>query len=183
VFAVLSAVALVTVTVYVFVVVVSPAVQTTAMAFPAPPIVERDCADDALPDATVELATVMVVPLSVAMGVTVTDAIEFTIDAVYVIVPDANAGLREPELRDRALSVASVLSAAVRVTVTVYVFTDPSQPVETTAIALPVPAVSDWPDDAAPDVVADPPTVIEPPATFAVGVRVIDATAFTTVAV
>ena len=52
-------------------------------------------------------------------------------------------------------------------------------------MALVVPAVSDCPDDAAPDVVADPPTVIEPPglsATFAVGVRVTDATAFTTVA-
>jgi hypothetical protein len=176
----LSADALSTVTVYVFVVLVSPAVATTAIAT-LPPAV-TDCADDALPDATVEPATVMVVPLSVAVGVTVTDAIEFTIDAVYVIVPDTNAGLREPELSDRALSVASLLSAAVRVTVTVYVTAEPSQPVDTTAMALVVPAVSDCPDDAAPDVVADPPTVIEPPATFAVGVRVTDATAFTTVA-
>jgi hypothetical protein len=64
-------------------------------------------------------ATVMVVPLSVAVGVTVTDAIEFTIDAVYVIVLEAKAGARDPELSDSALSVASLLSAAVRVTVTV----------------------------------------------------------------
>jgi hypothetical protein len=181
---VLSAAALLTVTVYVFVVVVSPAVATTAMAT-SPPAVTA-CADDAAPDATVELATVMVVPLSVAIGVTVTDAIEFTIDAVYVMVPEANAGLKDPELRDRALSVASWLSAAVRVTVTVYVFTEPSQPVDTTEIAFPVPAVRAWLDDAVPDVVAEPPTVMEPPglkATFAVGVSVIDATAFTTVTV
>jgi hypothetical protein len=114
---VLSAAALLTVTVYVFVVVVSPAVATTAIAT-LPPAVTA-CADDAAPDATVELATVMVVPLSVAVGVTVTDAIEFTIDAVYVIVLDTNAGLKDPELSDSALSVASLLSAAVRVTVTV----------------------------------------------------------------
>jgi hypothetical protein len=113
----LSAAALLTVTVYVFVVVVSPAVPTTEIATLAPAVTA--CADDAAPDTTAEPATVMVVPLSVAIGVTVTDAIEFTIDAVYVIVPEANAGLREPELSDKALSVASLLSAAVRVTVTV----------------------------------------------------------------
>jgi hypothetical protein len=52
-------------------------------------------------------------------------------------------------------------------------------------MALPAPPRTDrdCADDAAPDTVADPPTVIEPPATFAVGVRVTDATAFTTVAV
>jgi hypothetical protein len=55
----------------------------------------------------------------VAVGVTVTDAIEFAIDAVYVIVLDTNAGLKDPELSDSALSVVSLLSAAVRVTVTV----------------------------------------------------------------
>jgi hypothetical protein len=122
VLAVLSAVVLLTVTVYVFVVLVSPAVQVTVIAVPAPPAATA-CADDAAPDSTAALdppdATAIVVPLSVAVGVTVTDAIEFTIDAVYVMVPDANAGVKEPELSDRALSVASWLSAAVRVTVTV----------------------------------------------------------------
>ena len=57
---------------------------------------------------------------------------------------------------------------------------------DTTEIAFPVPAVRAWPDEAAPDDVPEPPTVMEPPglkATFAVGVSVIDATAFTTVAV
>jgi hypothetical protein len=49
----------------------------------------------------------MVVPLYVAVGVNFTDATEFAIEAVYVVVPDVNAGLRAPELRDRALSVAS----------------------------------------------------------------------------
>ena len=49
-------------------------------------------------------------------------------------------------------------------------------------MALVVPAVSDCPDDAAPDAVVEPATVIAPPATFAVGVRVTDVTAFTTVA-
>jgi hypothetical protein len=181
---VLSAAALLTVTVYVFVVVVSPAVPTTAIAT-LPPAVTA-CADDAAPDATVEPATVMVVPLSVAVGVTVTDAIEFTIDAVYVMVPEANAGLNEPELSDRALSVASLLSAAVRVTVTVYVFTDPSQPTDATEIAFPVPAVRAWAVDTDPDAVVEPPTVIEvetPFAAFAVGVRVTDVTPLTTVAV
>jgi hypothetical protein len=76
----LSATALVTVTVYVFVVVLSPAVVTTAIATLLPAVTA--CAGDATPDATAELATVMVVPLKVAVGVTVTDAIEFTIDAV-----------------------------------------------------------------------------------------------------
>jgi hypothetical protein len=141
---VLSAVALLTVTVYVFVVVVSPAVAVTVIAVPAPPAATA-CADDVAPDATAALdppeATAIVVPLSVAVGVTVTDAIEFTIDAVYVMVPEANAGLKAPELNDRALSVASLLSAAVRVTVTVYVLMVPSQPVDTTEIALPEPAV------------------------------------------
>jgi hypothetical protein len=55
--------------------------------------------------------------------------------------------------------------------------------VDTTEIAFPVPAVRAWPDDAAPDDVPEPPTVIEPPAAFAAGVNVTDATAFTTVAV
>jgi hypothetical protein len=114
---VLSAAALLTVTVYVFVVVVSPAVATTAIATLLPAVTA--CADDVAPDTTAEPATVIVVPLSVAVGVTVTDATEFTIDAVYVMVPEANAGLKEPELSDRALNVASLLSAAVRVTVTV----------------------------------------------------------------
>jgi hypothetical protein len=103
--------------VYVFVVVVSPAVATTAIATLLPAVTA--CADDVAPDTTAEPATVIVVPLSVAVGVTVTDATEFTIDAVYVMVPEANAGLKEPELSDRALNVASLLSAAVRVTVTV----------------------------------------------------------------
>jgi hypothetical protein len=55
--------------------------------------------------------------------------------------------------------------------------------VDTTEIALLEPAVRAWLDDAAPDAVLEPATVMEPPATFAVGVRVRDATAFTTVAV
>jgi hypothetical protein len=55
--------------------------------------------------------------------------------------------------------------------------------VDTTEIAFPVPAVRAWPDEAAPDDVPEPPTVMEPPAAFAVGVRAIDTTAFSTVAV
>jgi hypothetical protein len=77
-------------------VVVSPAVHVTVMVVPAPPAVTF-CPTDALPDTTTALdppdATAMVVPLSVAVGVTVTDPIEFTIDAVYATVPDANAGV------------------------------------------------------------------------------------------
>jgi hypothetical protein len=77
---------------------------------------------------------------------------------------------------------------AVRVTVTVYVFTEPSQEVETTESTFPEPTVSACAADAEPVVVYVLPeiledTVIEPPAIFAVGVKVTDATAFFTVAV
>jgi hypothetical protein len=89
------------------------------MALPAPPIVERVCAPDATPDVTGVPATVIVVPLSVAVGVSVTDAIEFDTETAYATVAVANTGFNEPELTKSALSFASVLSAVVRVTVTV----------------------------------------------------------------
>lgn len=62
---------------------------------------------------------------------------------------------------------------------------EPSQPVDTTEIAF-GPAVRACADDADPDAVVEPPTVIAveaPLATFAVGVRVIEGTPFGTVAV
>jgi hypothetical protein len=83
----------------------------------------------------------------------------------------------------KVTTLVPVLFVAARVTVTVCVVTVPSQPVETTVITLGEPAVKDCPADTAPDEVANPPTVIAPPATFAVGFRVIEATALATVAV
>jgi hypothetical protein len=134
---------------------------------------------------------VIVVAESVAVGVTVTDAIEFTACAVYVIVEDAKAGVSAPdsgvialELNTRLLRVASVLSVADLVTVMEYVLVVvPSPAVTTTSIAVFAPTAMACDDDAAPDAVEDPPTVNDAPLSSSVGVMVMDDTAFTTVAV
>jgi hypothetical protein len=80
VFKVFTALALLTVTVYVFCVEESPAVHITTIALLPP--AGMACAEDTLPDVTAALDTVIVVPLSVAVGVSVTDAIPFAMDAV-----------------------------------------------------------------------------------------------------
>jgi hypothetical protein len=68
--------------------------------------------------------------------------------------------------------------------VTAYVFVVvPSPAVTTTLIAEFAPTVRAWPDEAAPDVVDEPPTVTDAPLSSSVGVMVMDDTAFTTVAV
>ena len=54
------------------------------MALPAPPIVERVCAAEAPPERTVALAIVIGVPLSVAVGVSETELMEFT-TATYMM--------------------------------------------------------------------------------------------------
>jgi hypothetical protein len=87
---VFTAAALLTVTVYVFVVVVSCAVTTTAIAALLPAVMA--CADDALPDVTALPPTVTVARASLVVGVTVTDATPFATLAVYVMVAAANAG-------------------------------------------------------------------------------------------
>jgi hypothetical protein len=84
----------VTVTVYVFVVVVSPAVTTTLMAGFAPQTIA--CAPDAVPDVHGVPATVTDAPLSSSVGVMVMEDTAFTTVVVYAVVPDANAGLRVP---------------------------------------------------------------------------------------
>ena len=94
VLAVLSTDALSTVTVYVFVVVVSWAVTTTAIAALLPAVMA--CADDALPDVTVLPPTVTVASASLVVGVTFTDATPFATLAVYVMVAAANDGERVP---------------------------------------------------------------------------------------
>jgi hypothetical protein len=72
---------------------------------------------DAAPDVTPVPSTVTVAPVEVTVGVTVTDATLFTTDAVYDVVPDANAGVNALTwLSTSALSVLTVLSALPRVT-------------------------------------------------------------------
>jgi hypothetical protein len=174
------AVARVTVTVYV-VVLASWAVTTIVNVFAEPTLTA--CAAELLPDTTATLFIVMLALPSVVVGLTVMEAIELTTLVVYVTVAARKVGVRVPLLGTRAANDESVLTTAVRVTVTVYVFTEPSQPVDTTEIALPEPTVNAWLDDAEPDVVVDPPTVMVPPASFANGVRVTDGRPLATVAV
>jgi hypothetical protein len=107
------------VTVYVFVVVASPAVTTTLMAEFAPTMM--DCAPDAVPDVVDVPATVTDAPLSLIVGVMVIDATAFTTVAVYAVVPETNEGLREPELSTNDVRSASTFTDAVLVTATAYV--------------------------------------------------------------
>jgi hypothetical protein len=90
---VLSAAALLTVTVYVLVELPSCAVVTTAMAV-LPTF--RLCADDALPDATVLPPTVTVANFSISVGVMSTDDTPLTTLAVYAIVSSSKAGESVP---------------------------------------------------------------------------------------
>jgi hypothetical protein len=109
----------VTVTVYVFVVVVSPAVTTTLMAEFTP--TARVCADDAVPGSVDDPATVTDAADSVAVGVMVMEDTAFTTVAVYAVVLDENAGVREPLLSTKLFKVATVFApAAVLVTATLY---------------------------------------------------------------
>jgi hypothetical protein len=87
---VFTALARLTVTVYVFVVVVSCAVPTTAIAALLPAVMA--CAEEALPDVTALPPTVTVAAASVVVGVTVTDGTPFATLAVYVPVDEANEG-------------------------------------------------------------------------------------------
>ena len=107
------------VTVYVFVVVPLPAVTTTLIAGFAPQT--RACADDAVPEVVGVLATVTVAPSSSSVGMMVMEDIAFTTVAVYAVVPDANAGLREPELSTNDVRSTSTFTDAVLVTATAYV--------------------------------------------------------------
>jgi hypothetical protein len=87
---VFTALALLTVTVYVLVVVVSCAVTTTAIAALLPAVMA--CAEDALPDVTALPPTVTVAAASVVVGVSVTDGTPFATLAEYVTVLAANDG-------------------------------------------------------------------------------------------
>jgi hypothetical protein len=118
----------VTVTVYVLVVVVSCAVTTTAIAV-LPTL--RACALDALPDVTALPPTVNVESISVAVGVTVTDAMPLSTLAVYDMVAAANVGESTPELNDSVFNDVSVNPAVPLVKVTAYVL-----------VAMPSPAVT-----------------------------------------
>ena len=110
---------LVTVTAYVFVVVPSPAVTTTLIAEFAPQT--RACAPDAVPDVQGVPATVTEAPSSSSVGVMVMEETAFTTVAVYAVVPDANEGLREPELSTNDVRSTSTFTDAVLVTATAYV--------------------------------------------------------------
>ena len=107
-----------TVTAYVFVVVPSPAVTTTLIAL-AP--TESACADDAVPDVVDDPPTVTDAPSSSSVGMMVMEDTAFTTVAVYAVVPDANAGLREPELSTNDVKSTSTFTDAVLVTATAYV--------------------------------------------------------------
>jgi hypothetical protein len=67
--------------------------------------------------------------------------------------------------------------------VTVYVLTEPSQPVDTIVTVFPDPTLSAEANDVAPDATTDPATVIEPPPARLTGRNEIDVTPFPTVAV
>jgi hypothetical protein len=139
---------------------------------------------DAEPDVTAVPPTVTVAPVEVTIGVTVTDDTLLGTVEVYDVVPDAKAGEREPSLSTSALSVLTVLSAAALLAVTVYVFVVVvSWAVTTTEIAVVDPAVRACALDALPDVTALPPTVTVAAASVVVGVNLIDATPFATLAV
>jgi hypothetical protein len=119
--------------VYVLVVVVSCAVTTTAIAV-LPTL--RACALDALPDVTALPPTVNVESISVAVGVTVTDAMPLSTLAVYDMVAAANVGESTPELNDSVFNDVSVNPAVPLVKVTAYVLVAmPSPAVTTTLIA------------------------------------------------
>lgn len=108
-----------TVTVYVFVVVVSPAVTTTLMAEFAPTVMAW--ADDADPDVVEAPATVTDAPPSFVVGVIVMEATELTTVAVYAVVAGTNAGFSVPELSTKLSKVATVFApAVVLVTATLY---------------------------------------------------------------
>jgi hypothetical protein len=111
----------------------------------------------------------------------------FTTVAVYAVVPDANEGLREPELSTNDVRSTSTFTDAVLVTATLYVVLAevPSAGDATTVIVVADPAVSEIPADAVRDVTGVPPTVTElaPPPDVTVGVTVTDATLFGTVVV
>jgi hypothetical protein len=143
-----------------------------------------DIAPDAACETTATVCTVTVAPLEVTVGVTVTDATLFGTVEVYDVVPDANAGDREPSLSTKVVSVLTELTAAALLTVTVYVFVVVvSCAVTTTAIAALLPAVMACAEDALPDVTGSPPTVIAAAASVVVGVTVTDGTPFATLAV
>jgi hypothetical protein len=78
--------------VYVFVVVVSPAVTTIWIWLLVAAV--SDCAPDALPDATSTVATVTVAADSVVPGISTTDSTPFATVAVYDVTADEKAGLR-----------------------------------------------------------------------------------------
>jgi hypothetical protein len=78
----------------------------------------KDCAEDTAPEETAEPPTMMEAPVSVLMGVTVTNDTLFGTLKVYDVVPLAKAGVKVPALTTRLPSVLTVLSAAGRVTVT-----------------------------------------------------------------
>jgi hypothetical protein len=179
---VLSAAALLTVTVYVVVVIVSRAVTTTEIAVVDPAV--RACVPDALPDVTALPPTVTVAAASVVVGVNLIDATPFTTVAVYAVVAAASAGARVPALKVRILSVASVEPVDLLLTVTAYVFVVvPSPAVTTTLIAAFAPTEIACPPDAEPDMVDDPPTVTKAPLSLFVGVMVMEDIAFSTVVV
>jgi hypothetical protein len=170
----------VTVTVYVFVVVVSPAVTTTLMAEFAPTVMAW--ADDADPDVVEAPATVTDAAYSVSVGVIVMEATELTTVAVYAVVAPENVGVRAPELRSRALKVASLLIFAKRVTCTVYVFVVVvSCAVATTVTVVADPAVNAMLLDAAPDATITVCTVMEAPECVTEGVTVMLPMLFDTV--
>jgi hypothetical protein len=92
-------------------------VDTTDIALPEPAI--RACAADAAPDTVLEPPTVIEVEIPLAafaVGVRMIDETAFTTVAVYVYVPDANAGANVPELSVRLCSSASAFVDAVLVT-------------------------------------------------------------------
>jgi hypothetical protein len=176
----------VTVTVYVFVVVPSPAVATTFIAEFAP--TTTGCAPDAVPDVVDDPPTVTDAADSVSVGVMVMEDTAFSTVAVYAVVPDANEGDSVPELSIKLFKVATVFApAVVLVTATVYVvLPDVLSPADTTVVTVVAdPAASEMAADAAPDVAGIPWTVtpLDPPTDVSVGVTVTDATLFGTVVV
>jgi hypothetical protein len=176
-----SAAALVTVTVYVLVRVVSCAVTTTAIAV-SPTL--RLCTLDALPDVTALPLTDTVARASLVVGVTVTAKTPFATPTAYDVVVAANVGESVPVFNDSALSEKSVKPVAPLVTVTVYVVWLVLSPaVTTTGIAVFTPTAIVCPADAVPDVVDKPATFTDATMSVTVGKIIIDATAFTTVAV
>jgi hypothetical protein len=79
------------------------------------------CADDAVPDVVDDPPTVTDAPSSSSVGVMVREDTAFTTVAVYAVVPDANAGLKEPELSTNDVKSTSTFTDAVLVTATAYV--------------------------------------------------------------